>query len=233
MARTALIFSQNVLDFEQVFLHFSIALTRINMNKNILTISRDLRRADLRRLLRQEPEKAANILDSMVAENEYGSVLLERLRFGPPEIWTAWQPGQGMVVIRLWPADGPCERIAPALRMTVPHPALVALTGWGPRWERRPWIDGTVLGTGLLTRHQYAMIEAAISALHETGQSHGDLTPANIIITADGAVRLIDNGERCKGTPGWHPPESHTPQQRDLFALTLLRGRIESENGDI
>lgn len=49
-------------------------------------------------------------------------------------------------------------------------------------------------------------ISAGLSALHRVGIVHGDLTPANIMITPQGRaviIDLIDEIEEGQGTPGW------------------------------
>ncbi|MBF1735999.1 MAG: protein kinase, partial [Trueperella pyogenes] len=49
-------------------------------------------------------------------------------------------------------------------------------------------------------------IAAGVSALHGAGIAHGDLTPANIIITPEGRaviIDLIDEIGDGEGTPGW------------------------------
>ena len=49
-------------------------------------------------------------------------------------------------------------------------------------------------------------IAAGVSALHSAGIAHGDLTPANIIITPEGRaviIDLIDDIGEGEGTPGW------------------------------
>ena len=49
-------------------------------------------------------------------------------------------------------------------------------------------------------------IAAGVSALHGAGIAHGDLTPANIIITPEGRaviIDLIDDIGEGEGTPGW------------------------------
>lgn len=49
-------------------------------------------------------------------------------------------------------------------------------------------------------------IAAGVSALHGAGLAHGDLTPANVIITPEGRaviIDLIDEIGDGEGTPGW------------------------------
>ena len=49
-------------------------------------------------------------------------------------------------------------------------------------------------------------IAAGVSALHSAGIAHGDLTPANVIITPEGRaviIDLIDDIGEGEGTPGW------------------------------
>lgn len=66
-------------------------------------------------------------------------------------------------------------------------------------------------------------IAAGVSALHSAGIVHGDLTPANIIVTPSGRAVIIDLidelGER-DGTPGWS--QGLTGEQADRACLRQL-----------
>jgi eukaryotic-like serine/threonine-protein kinase len=58
-------------------------------------------------------------------------------------------------------------------------------------------------------------LAATLAAVHQRGVVHGDITPSNVIVDADGAPRLIDLGLAALGdgsdgagcTPAWSPPE--------------------------
>lgn len=73
-------------------------------------------------------------------------------------------------------------------------------------------------------------IAAGVSALHSAGIAHGDLTPANIIVTPSGRAVLIDLidelGER-DGTPSWS--QGLSGQQADRACLRRLAHMLDMD----
>lgn len=83
-------------------------------------------------------------------------------------------------------------------------------------------------------------IAAALAALHATGWLHGDVKPANVIVSPQGHATLIDLGLarrldsaecRCDqwlaGDPGWMAPESFQPRSQltaaaDLYSIGII-----------
>ena len=80
----------------------------------------------------------------------------------------------------------------------------------------------------IATRRQIIQgVAAGLSALHSAGIAHGDLTPANIMITPEGRaviIDLIDEIGEGQGTPGWSLDSSGTDVDRQCLAriATLL-----------
>ena len=120
------------------------------------------------------------------------------------------------------------------------------------------WVDGTDLGSllgtggrpGLAPSSVLAYLAdaaAALTYLHtqDTPVIHGDVKPANLILTRGGRVKLVDFGvssvpgsqQRRAGTPGFRAPElgAGGPPSRasDVYSLaatafTLLTGSVPS-----
>ncbi|GAA1647482.1 protein kinase domain-containing protein [Actinoplanes couchii] len=101
---------------------------------------------------------------------------------------------------------------------------------------------GDVLRSGPLSPARAAEIAAdvadALNVMHLTGVVHRDIKPDNIIISPDGAARLVDlgfatwsgqqSGEAVAGTLTYAPPEQNGTLQRpvdarsDLYALGIV-----------
>lgn len=187
------------------------------------------RLAAVRRLLADGSAAARARLSDLSPDGPGGTVLAERLRFGPPETWMAWRRDWGRVTLKL-ASPGAAAEARAAFR----HPGVAPLLGWGAGWTAHAWIDGMTLAAALrlgpAPPETLAAIAVAVAALHAAGLAHGDLTPSNIVQSAAGPV-LIDWGEDTAGTPGWRPDGSGTsPAERDLFALDRLRERLAASH---
>lgn len=143
-----------------------------------------------------------------------------------------------------------------------PHPALPLVREdffYGDEYViAMDWVDGTDLGSllgtggraGLAPSSVLAYLAdaaAALTYLHtqDTPVIHGDVKPANLILTRGGRVKLVDFGvssvpgsqQRRAGTPGFRAPElgAGGPPSRasDVYSLaatafTLLTGSVPS-----
>ena len=136
----------------------------------------------------------------------------------------------------------------------------------GP-WNLLEWLDGETLERRLRGNRRLSVGEAVWIArqctqglcdLAEAGFSHGDVKPANIFLTGDGNVKLIDlgfarsfqephtieNTQYLTGTAAYMAPETLTrgsvnPLTRDMYSLgimlfRMLSGRLpfETANSD-
>ena len=90
----------------------------------------------------------------------------------------------------------------------------------------------------------FAQVASAMAHMHRRGVYHGDLKPANIMLTKDGRVKLIDFGtawvrgqekNRIQGTPQYIAPEQATEKvvndRTDIYNLgatmyRMLTGRF-------
>ncbi|NUT35684.1 MAG: protein kinase [Hamadaea sp.] len=137
------------------------------------------------------------------------------------------------------------------------HPHIATTYDWGQH-EGQPYVvmelaDGTPLAHILVRTRQIpwqaavacaAQVADALAALHARGLVHRDVTPANIILTADG-VKLIDFGisavegepeldadGNLRGTPAYAAPErlaeGAVESAGDVYSLGLLMYRMLS-----
>lgn len=123
-------------------------------------------------------------------------------------------------ILAVNPKAGWDERAQMLLRLS--HPGLANLKDLIPLADGR-WAVVTELAEGVrldvlassrrlnLGQIVYLGIQLgeALSALHEKGLAHGDVSPANVIISERGKVRLIDvlGHPRDLGTPDFAAPE--------------------------
>jgi serine/threonine protein kinase len=136
-----------------------------------------------------------------------------------------------------------------AICMLLRHKNIVQTYEWGYTTQGEPYlameyIEGMGLNFLVETRSPQlegnrinflSQIADALDYLHKQGYLHRDICPRNVMITADGVVKLIDFGltipyrpEFCKpgnrtGTPNYLAPELirrvATDHRVDLFAL--------------
>jgi serine/threonine-protein kinase len=136
---------------------------------------------------------------------------------------------------------------------TIAHPNLISVLDNGlnenPPFLVLPYLPGETLQERQQSAAQTSVpqalwyarqLAAALESLHQAGWLHGDLKPANVIISAQGHATLIDLGLarqldsaecRCDlwlaGDPAYLAPESFQPSSRltaaaDLFSLGLI-----------
>lgn len=147
----------------------------------------------------------------------------------------------------------PHERGAAALHAearalaALDDPRIVRLVDFGP-WRDRAFlamelVDGSTLRAWLEARPSHdevlralAELGRAIEEVHRGGYVHGDLKPANVLVTRDGELRLLDFGlasrsDRARsraGTPAYLAPEvfdghpSSAASDRFAFAVIVF-----------
>jgi len=152
-------------------------------------------------------------------------------------------------------------------RVTHPHliPSLAEHLDTMPRFVVFPWLMGQDLADYLARRGAPAtalaiwfarQVATALEALPQAGWTHGDVKPANILITAGGHATLLDLGfarrigdagsgldRAVMGTPNYLPPEAlharaRADQRGDLYALgvtlfELLTGKLPHAQPDV
>ena len=152
---------------------------------------------------------------------------------------------------------------------TVSHahlvPILQAYLGRPPRFVVMPWLEGSTLQDRLAAGWQAELPEAlwmarqaaeALQALHAAGWMHGDVKPANLFVSPENHVTLLDLGfarrrdetgsavDRCvTGTCNYMAPELITSTlaadiRSDIYSLggilfELLSGRVPFAGKDL
>ncbi len=106
----------------------------------------------------------------------------------------------------------------------------------GERFLATEFLHGETLHDVLSTSHRRMPAALALEIahrlarglhrLHQLGSVHGDLCPANVILTYDGRVKIIDLGGHCEGTSAYVAPEQARGEpldpRADIFSLGLI-----------
>jgi serine/threonine-protein kinase len=116
--------------------------------------------------------------------------------------------------------------------------ALESFEHEGQRYLAMEFLEGETLHDVLRAIHPHRRMPAALALelvqklarglhhLHSLGAIHGDVCPANIILTFDGRVKLVDLGGRCEGSSAYAAPEQARGQaidaSADVFSLGLI-----------
>ena len=130
---------------------------------------------------------------------------------GVAETWEATDPSGALVVLKFF--EAPDERWLAALQSNaqaaaaVTHPNIARVLDWGADgtrfWIVREFVAGTDLATLVGSRgaiapaqaaHYGAETAGALSALHGHGLVHGNVKPANLVLTPEGYVKLVGIG---------------------------------------
>src|SRR4051794_12701108 len=159
-------------------------------------------------------------------------------RGGQGEVWKALDHQHGRVVaLKMRPiADGEHrDRILAEARILLslrPHPSLPLVREdffWDDGYVLvMDWVEGTDMGALLLETGDPGLPVSSVLAwlnqaaagldhLHAQGVVHGDVKPANLVLTPEGRVVLVDfgisrhrddRGQLSIGSPGYAAPES-------------------------
>jgi transcriptional regulator with GAF, ATPase, and Fis domain/tetratricopeptide (TPR) repeat protein len=113
----------------------------------------------------------------------------------------------------------------------VPAGAPFFIADWiaGAHSDTRRWDDSRALWAVL------ADVAGALAVVHAAGMVHGDVSPANVLVDADGRAMLVDlglaSGDGARGTPAYMAPEAFAGDvepRSDLYALGATAVRLAS-----
>lgn len=165
---------------------------------------------------------------------------------------TQARSGETAVAIKLIAgayAEALDETTLATLREVSAHPGLMSLGAAGHQdgwvYQVGEWLDGQTLETLLRSRAEASFgvklpawmrqLADALEALHQAGLVHGDLKPANVMISHDDTARLIDFDTVCPAgsTGAWRSltPAFASPERRagepadvrdDVFSMAVI-----------
>jgi serine/threonine-protein kinase len=97
------------------------------------------------------------------------------------------------------------------------------------------------IGTAVAT---FQRVARALEHLHAIGYVHADIKPGNVLIAADGSIKIIDLGQGCRpgtvkariqGTPDFMAPEQQqrgpVTEQTDIYNLGATMYRMLTRRG--
>ena len=134
------------------------------------------------------------------------------------------------------------------LARRVASPRIARVLGYGARdgvpFLVQEFVEGTTLGDLIRTHGPYGWAETrtllvasarALADVHAADVVHRDVKPSNIMVTADGRVKLTDFGiaraldlarltgaSTMLGTPAYLAPEGQRDERSDLYALGVV-----------
>lgn len=114
--------------------------------------------------------------------------------------------------------------------LTLPHGWTGLLAGLVDGVELTDVLERMPYLTRAETAQVVADVGCALAALHAAGLTHGDISPDNVLVTAEGRAVLIDllDTDDATGTPPWAAPEQVRDGQQppgpaaDVYSLARL-----------
>ncbi len=173
------------------------------------------------------------------------------------EVWLAQGPTGTVALKRAGPGESLLSEAA-ALR-AIEHPSVVRLIDADPagRWLATEYAENgncATFGEGRSLREILAFaaeVAEGLAAIHAAGQVHGDMKPANVLVSSNGGPRIVDLGgadivgmqarSPNHGTLGFVAPERLRGQPASVAAdmygfgtvlYTLLTGRAPFAGAD-